>query len=295
MGDTTPVIDTSDLIKYIVLSIILATIVDIAMLLSGYNLRTQDTFNRALSIMVWGILRMYTPATSSMIILKSKGINPIKWLKERSALNLRGLLYYLLSPLIVLAALSIYTLINFILGYLTLENLINIINIPNISEASMLLVIIISAYTASITINALYAYGEEIGWRGFLQEGLINNTREIYSLILTGIIWGIWHIPAMILLGYNNVDLTNNISLNIFKIVTYIIFTVLLSISIGYMYQLTENILIPSSIHGSVNAFWNLTLLISRTDIVYITVLSLISWIPISLLISIIYKIRKIR
>lgn len=36
---------------------------------------------------------------------------------------------------------------------------------------------------------------EEFGWRGILQEGLQNNLRPLYAAVVTGMIWGMWHLP----------------------------------------------------------------------------------------------------
>jgi len=49
--------------------------------------------------------------------------------------------------------------------------------------------------------NAIPASGEEIGWRGWLLPTLRPMGRWP-ALILTGVIWGLWHSP-LILLGYN--------------------------------------------------------------------------------------------
>lgn len=49
--------------------------------------------------------------------------------------------------------------------------------------------------------NSLFAFGEEIGWRGWLQPAL--RPLGVWpSLVLTGAIWGLWHTP-LILLGHN--------------------------------------------------------------------------------------------
>ncbi|WP_417554367.1 CPBP family intramembrane glutamic endopeptidase [Microbacterium sp.] len=54
---------------------------------------------------------------------------------------------------------------------------------------------------AAVTINALAAFGEELGWRGFLVPAL-RQYGTWTALLVSGAIWGLWHAPV-ILLGYN--------------------------------------------------------------------------------------------
>lgn len=54
---------------------------------------------------------------------------------------------------------------------------------------------------AGITVNAVAGFGEELGWRGFLQKEF-EKLGFWKSSILTGVIWGIWHAP-IILQGHN--------------------------------------------------------------------------------------------
>ncbi|MGO4487908.1 CPBP family intramembrane glutamic endopeptidase [Microbacterium sp. 2RAF4] len=49
--------------------------------------------------------------------------------------------------------------------------------------------------------NSLFAFGEELGWRGWLLPAL-RPLGTWPALILSGAIWGLWHSP-IILLGYN--------------------------------------------------------------------------------------------
>ncbi|MEU4016493.1 type II CAAX endopeptidase family protein [Microbacterium sp. NPDC028030] len=49
--------------------------------------------------------------------------------------------------------------------------------------------------------NSVFAFGEEIGWRGWLVPAL-RPLGTWPALILSGVIWGFWHSP-IILLGYN--------------------------------------------------------------------------------------------
>lgn len=50
-------------------------------------------------------------------------------------------------------------------------------------------------------VNGLFTFGEEFGWRAYLQPKLMPlGARK--AMLLIGVIWGIWHWPVM-LMGYN--------------------------------------------------------------------------------------------
>lgn len=55
---------------------------------------------------------------------------------------------------------------------------------------------------AASPFNALFALGEEAGWRGFLYPRLREKMGKGSALITVGMIWGLWHTPINIM-GYN--------------------------------------------------------------------------------------------
>jgi membrane protease YdiL (CAAX protease family) len=66
----------------------------------------------------------------------------------------------------------------------------------------MLLVMnVIQAVFLSPLVNALPVLGEEFGWRAYLQPKLMPLSPR-KALVITGIIWGLWHAP-IIAMGYN--------------------------------------------------------------------------------------------
>ena len=40
----------------------------------------------------------------------------------------------------------------------------------------------------------LGAFGEELGWRGYLQSGLNRRLNGFFAFLLVGILWGLWHV-----------------------------------------------------------------------------------------------------
>lgn len=61
---------------------------------------------------------------------------------------------------------------------------------------------IILAGGANQLILSIFIMGEEIGWRGFLQNRLIESYGIGVGIFILGIVWGIWHAPIA-LKGYN--------------------------------------------------------------------------------------------
>lgn len=51
-------------------------------------------------------------------------------------------------------------------------------------------------------LNSLFAFGEEFGWRGLLQDQLIGHLGFFRGVALLGFVWAIWHLPIN-LAGYN--------------------------------------------------------------------------------------------
>ncbi len=67
--------------------------------------------------------------------------------------------------------------------------------------ANPLLLTTIQGLIAGVTINAVAAFGEELGWRGFLLKEF-KAMRFMKASLIIGFIWGIWHAP-LILMGHN--------------------------------------------------------------------------------------------
>jgi uncharacterized protein len=57
--------------------------------------------------------------------------------------------------------------------------------------------------TAGMVGSMSTALGEEIGWRGFLTPRLTAMSGFVVATLITGIIWGAWHMPMLVFSDYN--------------------------------------------------------------------------------------------
>ena len=69
--------------------------------------------------------------------------------------------------------------------------------------------LVIAIYTLGYGIlgmipSSIFALGEEIGWRGFLTPELMKSHGFAKTSIITGFIWGVWHLPLLIFADYNS-------------------------------------------------------------------------------------------
>lgn len=101
--------------------------------------------------------------------------------------------------------------------------------------------------------NMFVALGEEVGWRGALYPYLKEKLGVTKGRIVGGAIWGAWHWPIMIFAGYEYGK--EYIGAPVLGPIVFCICTVMMGILYDYVYEKTENIWLPSLMHGAANAF----------------------------------------
>lgn len=130
-------------------------------------------------------------------------------------------------------------------------------------------------------INGVVAFGEELGWRGWLVPAL-RPLGTWPTLLISGAIWGLWHSPV-ILLGYNfgRTDITGVL----FMIGGCIAWGILL----GWLRLRSASIWPAVLAHGSLNAAGGLVILFaaSQPDLALAGPLGVAGWIVAAVVIAI--------
>ena len=107
---------------------------------------------------------------------------------------------------------------------------------------------------AGITINAVFGFGEELGWRGFLQRELEFLGFWPSSAVI-GVIWGVWHAP-IILQGHNYPQHP------LVGVAMMTVFTLLLAPIFGYIRLRAKSVIAAAIAHGSLNATAGLAIMV---------------------------------
>jgi membrane protease YdiL (CAAX protease family) len=130
-----------------------------------------------------------------------------------------------------------------------------------LSAYSLLLIAVLQVIIIGPIVNIVPTMGEELGWRGYLLPKLREFFSDRAALVITGIVWGVWHIPV-IAMGHNYG--TGYIGYPWLGILAMIVFCVVLGIIEGYASIKLESAFPAAMIHSSVNAGAALPILLAK-------------------------------
>lgn len=116
-----------------------------------------------------------------------------------------------------------------------------------------LFILIGQALLAGLSINAIAAFGEESGWRGFMVREY-KHLQFWDAALRIGIIWGVWHAP-LILMGHNYPQH------NLLGVGMMTVWCILLSPLFLYIRLKTHSVIGASIMHGTLNASAGIPLL----------------------------------
>ena len=144
---------------------------------------------------------------------------------------------------------------------------------------------------AAATINAVMAFGEELGWRGFLVPAL-RQYGTWPALLMSGVVWGVWHAPV-ILLGYNfgRTDLTG--------VLIMVGGCVAWGILLGWLRLRSASVWPAVFAHGAINAAGGTLLLLTAAgadvDLALAGPLGVAGWIACAIVIAVLVATGQLR
>jgi uncharacterized protein len=92
-----------------------------------------------------------------------------------------------------------------------------------------------------------FAFGEELGWRGYLLPRLVQSGWP-FPILLSGVVWGIWHSPLIVLTGYAHGAVT-------LSLIMFTLLTILFGVFIGWLRLASGSVFVATMAHASFNAF----------------------------------------
>ena len=103
-------------------------------------------------------------------------------------------------------------------------------------------------------------FSEELGWRGYALERLQKRWSAVFSSVLLGSIWAIWHLPMFLISGFSQYD-------NQLPYVQFFITLVLISVLITWLQNNTKGSLAPAFImHALLNLSGEVFPLVEKTE-----------------------------
>jgi membrane protease YdiL (CAAX protease family) len=207
-----------------------------------------------------GALYMLVPAISAILVKKiihKENINPD--LRISFKINKWWVIAWLLMPLLSILTVGISLIFEnvsysadmsgMLLRYSEMippEQMVQFKQMVQQYPMNFLWVTLLQGLLAGVTINALFAFGEELGWRAFLVYEFRQMNFLKASLII-GLIWGIWHAP-LILMGHNYPQHPQ------LGVIMMTAFCMLITPLFLYISLKSRSVIAAAIIHGTMNA-----------------------------------------
>jgi membrane protease YdiL (CAAX protease family) len=212
---------------------------------------------------VFGMAYMLLPAICAIILQKVHKEKPFRNLGISFRLNWWFLVAGIVPIVCAGMALGISLLfpnVSFSANYEGLLSLLPADQVELVAEklsrfppVVFLLTQLLNALIAGYTINAVFAFGEELGWRGYLLKALQGKKLLPVSLIIGGV-WGLWHFP-LILIGHNYPQHP------VIGVGMMTVFCILLTPVMIYIVIKSKSVITAAIFHGSLNAIAGIGLL----------------------------------
>lgn len=112
-----------------------------------------------------------------------------------------------------------------------------------------------------VFLQAVFIYGgeEELGWRGIMQPILEKKYKFSIATVITGVVWGIWHIPLWFVEGSSQQNM---------QFSSFLVLAVILSFWLAAIYKKTQCVFACNIFHGLINTL--LSVFVVKINIVLV-------------------------
>ncbi len=199
---------------------------------------------------------MFAPALSSILtrLITKEGFKSM-YLRPNFKGHIKTYLLVYFGPTVLLfLSMALYFLIfpnSFDPHFTILQQASSAQGTAGMSSGSILILQVLVIVFAGPIINIIPTMGEELGWRGYLLPKLRRLMSDRAALVVTGIIWGLWHAPV-IAMGHNYG--TDYWGFPWLGILAMTVFCIVLGIIEGYVSIKLKSAIPAAMIHSLVNA-----------------------------------------
>lgn len=209
----------------------------------GFTTTSLFDFSDPIANSIIMVVYSFIPAILAFILNKKEGGNwkDLKFFKP----SYKGAFWAFLIPILYFGII------------ISTQILLDVRTVPDLSKLGSPLMgtlLLVLGYP----ILVLLILGEEIGWRGYLQEKMMYSFGTFKGIFLLGLVWGIWHMPIA-LQGYNFPEHPY-----IEAFITYPLVGIALSLIIAYLGFNRYSIFIGALLHASNNHFGGTLLAITK-------------------------------
>ena len=237
------------LIIFILLTIVIAWIVFLLIPICGL------TYGSGFSVVILAAA-MFIPALCNILtrLITKEGFKNM-YLRPHFKGHMRDYLLVYFGPTVLLfLSGAVYFLIfpgSFDPEFTALKEMVASSGKQGLAAPTLLIVQVLIFVVIGPIVNIIPTMGEELGWRGYLLPKLRIFLPDRAALVITGVIWGFWHFPVIVM-GHNYG--TGYWGYPWLGILAMIVFCVVLGTIEGYISIKLQSAIPAAMIHSTVNA-----------------------------------------
>lgn len=260
MKDKLQNVETKRILIYVVSTFLLTWIYCIAVI---YPMMNGETLSGVPAVMTQFLVAaaMFVPAIGVLVtrLVTKEGLKNA-WVRPNLKGNIKTYLLAYFGPavLTILGAVLYFVIFQGTFdpecGYmgLTLEAAGTPAETIPVPLSTLMLIQAVQAIFLGPILNFVTCFGEEWGWRGYLVPKLSEKFSTIPMLLISGLIWGLWHAPLTIVghnygVGYAGFPFTGILAMCLFCIV--------MGVFLSYVTLKTKSCIPAVLGHGAINGF----------------------------------------